>query len=228
VSFHDEGTGMGRRAATGLRTQANPFIPGEAPPPPEEAVEPDSLWNGQMSLEGPSSPESAPLVDVSAEEPWPVIEITDRPLVTVMGLHGGSGASLVAALLGADALDVGRAWPVFTGWDRPAPSLPVVVTARTNYEGVAAASRFARLWAGETLPDSTLLGIVLIDDGPKLSSQQRSVVRRIGQMTPHGWHLPWNESWRLSKPSAEASSLRVRRIVSNIRSLAQSTNGDIS
>lgn len=219
---------MGRRAVTGLTAQGNPFIPGEAPPPQEEVVEDDPLWNGAMSLRGPSSPEAAPRVDVSAEQPWPTVDVVNRPLVTVVGLHGGSGASLVSGLLGADALDVGRSWPVFAGWDRPAPSLPVVVTARTNYEGVAAASRFARLWAAQTLPSSTLLGIVLIDDGPKLSSQQRSVVRRVGQMTPNGWHLPWNESWRLSRPSLEASPFRVRRIINNIRTLAQSTNGDLS
>lgn len=219
---------MGRREASGLTIRSNPFIPGEAPPPAEEVVEGDPLWEGAMSLRGPSSPEAAPHVDVTAERPWPTVDVIDRPLVTVMGLHGGSGASLVAGLLGADALDVGRAWPVFTGWDRPAPSLPVVVTARTNYEGVAAASRFARLWAADTLRSSTLLGIVLIDDGPKLSSHQRSAVRRVGQMTPRGWHLSWNESWRLSKPSIEASPLRVRRIIQNIRMLAQSTNGDHS
>lgn len=219
---------MARRAESGLTARRNPFIPGEAPLPPEEVIEPDPLWDGAMSLEGPSSPEAAPGVDVSAEEPWPIVEVIDRPLIAVVGLHGGSGATLLTGLLGADALDVGRAWPVFTGWDRPAPSLPVIVTARTNYEGVAAASRFARLWAAETLPASTLLGLVLIDDGPKLSSQQRAAVRRVGQMTPNGWHLPWNETWRLSKPSLEATPLRVRRIISNIRTLAQSTNGDHS
>jgi hypothetical protein len=219
---------MGRRAADGLTARSNPFIPGDMPPPIEDVLESDPVWNGAISLRGPSSPEAAPRVNVGTEHPWPTTDVTDSPLVSVMGLHGGSGASLLTRLLGEDAYDSGRAWPVFTGWTRPAPSLPVVVTARTNYEGVAAASRFARLWAAQTLPSSTLLGIVLIDDGPKLSTQQRSVIRRIGQMTPHGWHLAWNETWRLSPPSLDTSPLRVRRIIQNIRTLAQSTNGSTS
>lgn len=219
---------MARNPSSGLTRRANPFIPEDIAAPPLEMLEKDPLWNGAMSLNGPSSPESAPSVDVSEVEPWPVIDITDRPLLCVAGLHGGSGATLLAGLLGDRALEVGQSWPIFTGWDRPAPSLPVVVTARTNYEGIGAATRFAKLWAANTLPSSTLLGIVLIDDGPKLSTQQKAAVRRVAQMTPNGWHLPWNETWRLSRPSIEASPLRVRRIIQNIHTLAQSTNGDHS
>jgi hypothetical protein len=217
-----------RSAADFVMKKSNPFIPPTAEEPAPEIPEADPVWNDALSLSGPSSPEAAGQVDASKDEPWPVVEVTARPLVTVVGLHGGSGASLIAGLLGDDVLDIGRSWPVFTGWDRPMPSLPVVVCARTNYQGVAAAARFARLWAAETLTSSTLLGMVLIDDGPKLTAQQSRVVRRLGQMTPHGWHVPWQETWRLSQPSLETSPLRVRRIIQNIRALAHNTNGDPS
>lgn len=217
---------MVRKIPTVALVRGNPFIPRDAPQQVVEGAEPDPIWNDALSLSGPSSPAAAPHVDVTADEPWPTVGITDRPLVCVVGLHGGSGASLISGFLGADAFDVGRSWPVFTGWDRPKSSLSVVVCARTHYQGIQAAARFARLWAADTLPASTLLGMVLIDDGPKLSQQQRVVVRRVGQMTPNGWHIPWQETWRLAQPSYDATPIRVRRIIQNIRTLAQSTNGD--
>lgn len=219
---------MVRNPGSGLTPRANPFIPEDVAPPPPEVLEKDPLWNGAMSLKGPRSPESAPPVDVTQVAPWPIVEITRRPLVCVVGLHGGSGETLLRGLLGDDSLETGRLWPVFTGWDRPAPSLPVVATARTNYEGIAAATRFAKLWAANTLPSSSLLGVVLLDDGPRLSTQQKAAVRRVAQMTPNGWHLPWNETWRLSQPSIDAASVRVRRIIQNIRTLAENTNGEHS
>lgn len=187
-----------------------------------EHVEPDPLWDDALNMSGPSSPQSAPFVDVTGEEPWPLTEVVATPSVCIMGLHGGAGASLIAGLIGQGAYDTQRAWPIFTGWARPEPTLPVVAVARTSYSGVDAAGRLARLWAGGALPSSSrLLGIVLIDDGPKLTTQQKNVVKRLAQMVPNGWHLPWMETWRLEKPTYDGSPARVRRIIDQIRSLAQ-------
>lgn len=187
-----------------------------------ERLESDPLWDDHVSLSGPASPKSAPIVDVAGETPWPTTQVVATPSVCVMGLHGGAGASLVAALIGPEAYDTERAWPLFAGWARPEPVLSVVAVARTNYAGVEAASRFARLWAAGTLPEPTrLLGLVLIDDAPKLVAQQKDVAKRLARMVPHGWHLPWLETWRLAQPTYDGSPGRVRRIIDDIRSLAQ-------
>ncbi|PPF91329.1 hypothetical protein C5C03_00455 [Clavibacter michiganensis] len=190
-------------------------------------LEPDPLWNDALALNGPRSPEVAPFVDAADEAPWPVLD-TNRVVSTwVVGLHGGAGASLLTNLLGPAAADAERRWPRYVGWVRPIKPASVVAVARTHYEGIAAARRLARLWASGSLSEyAHLLGIVMIDDGPKLVRDQERAVTRVARMVPHGWHIPWNETWRLAQPSYETVPARVRRIVDNIHSLSSSTNGE--
>lgn len=199
----------------------NPFIPApESAPEAVEAMAADAVFGDALSLQGPASPELAPPVDTSGDGSWSTIETTARPFLCVMGAHGGAGASTIAQLLGHDALDVGTAWPLATGWERPLPELPVLVLARTHHRGLAEATRFVRLWAGGELPGARLVGLVLIDDGPKLTSQQRAAVSRLARMTPRGWHIPWVETWRLAPAALPASPLRVRRTLQQIRAFA--------
>lgn len=206
----------------------NPFV--AAPMAPQSDVEPqpevDEVLGEQIALAGPSRPESAPPVDVAHDDPWPRRDVPERPLICVMGLHGGAGATTLAGLLGEDAVDVGRSWPVATGWERPLPSLAVLAVARTHHAGLSAAERFARLWAAGTLTDSTLLGLVLVDDGPRLTAPQRAAARRLAQMTPHGWHLPWNELWRIEPAVAHGAPIRTRQVIKNIRAHARNIEGN--
>lgn len=207
----------------------NPFIPVAEPEPQRvEVDEPDPVWNNAVSLRGPSTPAAVPASNVDGLAPWPTSNTLDRPLLTVIGLHGGAGATTLCSLLGEDVVDGHGVWPVFTGWDRPLPDMPVLAVARTHHAGVAAASRFARLWGADQLPSSRLLGIVMTDDAPKLTAQQRNVARRLGQMTPHGWHIKWQESWRHEAPTAAGITGGVRRTIANIRSLATSIGGNAS
>ncbi|MCB7138246.1 DUF6668 family protein [Cellulosimicrobium marinum] len=217
-----------RKREPAVPAPQNPFVAAAAPPPAavQEEAAGDPLWDDALSLTGPARPQSAPDVDVSDERPWPVVETGDRPALCVMGLHGGAGASTVTALLGPDALDVGQHWPVASGWERPLPRLNVVAVARTHRAGLAAADRFAKLWAADTLPASRLVGLVLVDDGPRLTAAQRSAARRLGRMTPHGWHLPWMEAWRVEEARLSSSPLRVRQVIKNVRALARETERD--
>jgi hypothetical protein len=200
---------------------ANPFIPEpESAPETSETLAADPVLGGSLSLPGPASPDLAPPVDTSGDGSWRTSETTARPSLCVMGVHGGAGATTIADLLGSDALDVGTSWPLATGWERPLPELPVLAVARTHHRGLAEATRFARLWAGGQLPGSRLIGLVLIDDGPKLANEQRAAVSRLARMTPHGWHIPWVETWRLAPATQAASPLRVRRTLQQIRAFA--------
>lgn len=215
-----------RRQAPPLVAQ-NPFVTPAPVAPPVEVMDSDPLWDDAIVLSGPSTPAAAPHVDISDESPWPTMETSHRPSVCVMGLHGGAGATTLAGLLGGDVLEVGGLWPVATGWERPLPSLPVVAVARTHYQGLTVASRFARLWAAGALPSSTLLGLVLVDDGPKLVASQRQAAKRLGRMTPHGWHLPWNEMWRIQPPIPQTTPIRARRVIENIRAQARNHRKDV-
>ncbi|VTR76033.1 hypothetical protein CHMI_00789 [Cellulomonas hominis] len=147
-----------------------------------------------------------------------------NPQICVMGVHGGAGTTTVASLLGAAALDVGTAWPVASGWARPLPVLSVVAVARTHHRGIEAATRLARLWATGALADSRLVGLVLVDDGPNLTVAQRKAARQLGRMTPHGWHLPWQEAWRVTAPELPTAPARVRRVMTSITSTTKETN----
>ena len=201
----------------------NPFVTPATPPqdPGGEVVEPDALWDDELSAQGPARPASAPQVDVADVEAWPVVDVMQRPVVCVMGLHGGAGATTVAELLGPDAMDVGRAWPVAAGWERPLPVLPVVAVARLHRAGIAAAERLARLWAADTLTRSRLVGLVLIDDAPKLLQAQKESARRLARMTPHGWHLGWNDRWRVEPATLESAGLRARQVIKNVRAIVR-------
>ena len=199
----------------------NPFIPPPPPLPQPTIVEPDPVWDGALALEGPPTVATAPTPDVTGEALWPRVEVAERPVVCVMGTHGGAGASTVAALLGDEALDVGTCWPKAVGWERPLPVLNVVAVARTHHAGIEAGKRFARQWAAGNLSEANLLGIVVIDDGPKISRSQKLAAQGLGRLTPHGWHIPWNEAWRLAPAELDAAGGRVKKIVKHIKTLAR-------
>lgn len=190
-----------------------------------ESVERDPLWKDAVLLDGPAHAGSFAGSIATDDPDVPLLELVTRPSVCVMGLHGGAGASTLTRLLGGGALDTELRWPVYAGWARPRPSVPVIAVARTHYVGLEAVSRFARLWAGNRLPDSRLIALVLIDDGPKLLKDQQLAVRRAAAMLPKNGHIVWQESWRLSSPSLQAAPPRVRRLITQLQTLALSTNG---
>lgn len=199
----------------------NPFIP---PPPqvaPEERDSRDAVFGDAFELHGPQSPESAPPVVVGAADPWPQVAVTSREPLMVMGLHGGAATTTVAGLLGEAALDVGTAWPVAGGWERPLPTLNVVAVCRNHRAGVDAGTRFARQWADSRLPASNLLGLVIVDDGPQLLQAQKSATKRLAQMTPRGWHIPWCEQWRIGDPVLDSAPRRVKKTIRKIQSLVK-------
>lgn len=200
-------------------TGRNPLLPPitvETPEPPDIS---DELLGDTVSVQGPESPLSMPH-DPSLGEPWPRVSVTAHRLITVAGLHGGAGASTVASLFGEEATDAGQGWPVAAGWRRPLPQLGVVAVARTHYAGLSAADAFLRQWAAGQLPESRFLGLVLVDDGPRLLQKQSQEAKRLLRLTPRGTHIPWNEQWRVQPPDPAVLPRRLRRIVKTYRNLA--------
>lgn len=198
----------------------NPFIPTETAPPPPELEVPDDLMGDRVAWAGPESPAGDASVSTESR-PWPQQEVTALTDVMVMGLHGGAGASTVARLLEDRATDVGTSWPTAGGWTRPRPVLNVLAVCRTDHFGLTAGMEFARQWARGSLTDSRLLGILIIDDGPKLFDSQKRAARKLGQMTPHGWHLPWINEWRIDFPDAGRLPRRIRKTLNTIVSLTE-------
>ncbi|MFB7800422.1 DUF6668 family protein [Isoptericola sp. NPDC056134] len=218
----------------------NPFLvsPARTRREAQALMEADPLWDdqasgvgGDVAVVGPATPELVGPVDTENLEDWPTTVLNDVPDLCVMGLHGGAGASTLLQLLspadeGAGAGptptvgEAGREWPVANAWLTPAPMVRVVAVARTHHHGLDRADRLARLWAAGRLPGAELVGLVLVDDGPRLTKAQAQAVRRLARMTPRGWHLPWAERWRWESPSPSTCGLRVRRIAASILAAA--------
>lgn len=208
-----------RNSTPGNLTQGNPLIPRTEVATPEPPDIADELLGDAVALNGPQEP----LLVGSLPEgvpAWPRVEVAEHRLITVTGLHGGAGTSTVARLFGDDAFDAGQGWPVAAGWARPLPILNVVVVARTHHVGLGAADQFARQWTAGELPESRLLGLVLVDDGPRLLSFQAQQTKRLLQMTPMGARLPWNEQWRIKEPDTNALPRRIKKIIRSYRALA--------
>lgn len=186
----------------------NPFVPAKEAAPPPEIDRPDSLLGAHV-LDGPASPAAAPAAH-PAGPAWERVEVPTGKDVYVMSLRGGSGGSTVADALGETATWAGYGWPVASGWTRPRPVIDVVAVCRSDRKGLDAATEFARQWGAGLLESSNLLGIVIVDDGPTLLDSQRLKVKAVARMTPHGWHVPWHEPWRIT-PVDETSLPRQAR-----------------
>lgn len=182
----------------------------------EAELTPDPTFGNQVVLHGPQSPETAPK-PVGVVGTPAISEITSSSSITVMSLHGGSGATTLASLLGDDAFESGQGWPVYAGWLRPRPQLHVIAVARTHHVGLRAATALAHSWAAGALEGAQLVGLVFIDDAPRLLKDQENAIRRVAHMVPNCWHISWHETWRLERPTLQSSSARVRRIVKSIQ-----------
>lgn len=197
----------------------NPLVSEPAPSLPETPDITDELMGEVDGFEGPPAPLAGPQTPPVGDR-WPQTHVAQHRLLTVVGLHGGAGTSTVAGFFGEDAVDAGQGWPVASGWQRPLPELSVVAVARSHGTGLAAADEFTRQWAAGALDESRLLGLVIVDDGPRLLDAQSREIKRLLRAVPFGAHLPWNEQWRLQGPDADALPRRVKRICRRFRTLA--------
>jgi hypothetical protein len=196
--------------------RGNPFVVAPASSP-QSLSDDDGLRDPEALYYGPASPDEITVAIDPDAAPWPQTTVTDFRAVTVFGLHGGAGTTTVASLFGDDAVDVGTGWPVAGGWTRPLPTLHVLAVARTHYTGLAAAEAFTHQWAAGQLPASTLLGLVLVDDGPTLTDGQKKAVKRLARKVPRGAHLPWIEAWRHGPPDPERLPRRLTKIIHAFR-----------
>lgn len=184
-----------------------------------EVVLHDPLLGHQLMERGPSDPRSLPITPEDVEgRQWPKVAISAESAmrITVMGLHGGAGASTFAALLGPDTTDHGQGWPV----PPEGQPLGVVAVCRSHWRGLQAADQFTQQWAAGLLPEATLLGLVIVDDGPTLSDGQRRAMKRLLKRTPRGVHVPWVEAWRHASPDTGRLPGRITRITRALHSAA--------
>ena len=173
----------------------------------------DDLMGDDLLVTGPTHPGLSPTLEAPAEA-WTAQTVGPIEGLAVMGLHGGAGATTLAALLGGDSADIGRLWPISNNaWTGKAWPIPVIAVARNDHSGLKAADDFARSWANGQLTGSHLSALVLIDAGPKVSDARRKATKRLLRMVPRGTHIPWMDSWLDAPPDPKRLPGRIKRII---------------
>lgn len=198
-----------------VRNPLHAAVPAQPAAVPVEQLEADALIGDRIVVSGPPVPVGVTLDESDRPIPRTFAATDDR--MQVVGLHGGAGASSVARLIGGDlARDAGTKVPM-------GGSPKVLFVARTHGAGVAAVHRAARAWASGSLQDVLLVGLVLIDDGPRLNKEQQQALKPVLRLLPNTWRLGWVEAWRLLElPDRRDLSVRTRRSITGICAHARS------
>ena len=188
----------------------NPWIPnGSTTPFVYEA-------SGGVATTGAREPQPD-VAPPEASDQLGIFTPSHSPRVWVIGTHGGSGESTMAALLGG--ADTGHRWPAVI----PAPS--VVLVARTHLRGLKSAQMAARTWASGHTPAVRLIGLILVADAPgKLPRELSDLATIVGGGVPHIWRFPWEEHLRLGGTGGQTSR-QTQRVMAEINQLLNSTNG---
>lgn len=118
------------------------------------------------------------------------------PLVWLLGVHGGAGASTLAHVL-APAADSGRRWPgVF---DRESPF--VVLVARETIAGLTHAHDLLRQHHSGFAGPSRVLGLITVAARPgRMAPEIRRYRDVVASLAGRVWQVPWYEEWTLVEP----------------------------
>uniref|UniRef100_UPI002458E80F hypothetical protein n=1 Tax=Nocardia farcinica TaxID=37329 RepID=UPI002458E80F len=118
------------------------------------------------------------------------------PLVGLLGVHGGAGATTLAHVL-APAADTSRRWPgVF---DRESPF--VVLVARETIAGLTRAHDLLRQHHFGFGGPSEVLGLITVAARPgRMPAEIRRYREVVGSLAGPLWQVPWYEEWTLVEP----------------------------
>lgn len=116
--------------------------------------------------------------------------------VWLLGVHGGSGARCLSAVLPGARRATGPE-AVVDAADA------VVLVCRGSYRGLTAAQDCARGYRdGNGLPRAAVLGVVVSADAPgRVPVPLRRLERRLSGALPVLGHVPWVTQWRLGPPA---------------------------
>lgn len=127
---------------------------------------------------------------------------------TWVSTHGGAGSTSLTHGSGR-GLHLTGCWPAPPlGW--PAP---LVLVARSNMAGLAAAGRFVQEWAARMTPDLLLAGLVIVADAPgRPTRAARNRSSELESVTAV-WHMPWIGRWRDTPYTPDPSAEKVAAAV---------------
>ena len=170
----------------------NPWVqkPPASEPVPEVVEAPDE---GGPKYGRAASPQDGVPVPDQADR-LPQRKTPHAATIWWLGVTGGAGESTLTSLAqGSRVAD--HAWPIP---ENRGSLCRVVLVARTNYAGLAAAQRAAIEWASGVLGDAVRVdGLVLVPDMPgRLPKELRHFAQVVAGGLPHTWTMPWVDAWR--------------------------------
>ena len=114
--------------------------------------------------------------------------------VTLLGSHGGSGATCLSVVLpGVELAD--KAWSC--NGDRP-----VVLVCRSHHRGLTSAQDHAREHRDGDCGPVALLGVVVVADSPgRVPSPLQRLERLLAGALPVLGQVPWIPAWRVGPPA---------------------------
>jgi len=137
--------------------------------------------------------------DVGTADDLPQWPVRTQANIWWLGVHPGAGEATMAALA-AGTRAAEHCWPVPAGL--PAAH-HVVLLASLTTEGLTAAQRAYRQWAGSDLRNSVRLhGLVLLATPSRLRDREaRRLQQEITRSVARVWVLPWVEAWQDEAPT---------------------------
>lgn len=189
-------------------------------------TEPEDAAAAQEAAERPPAGAGEDLSPHARGSRWPQrgipeVDVADRlarhPVTHrgpwVLGVHGGSGESTLAAWL--DARPAGHAWPISN--EQPAA---VLLVARTHARGLLAARRAATEWASGSVRVK-VIGLVLMADAPgRLPPALRDQIRQLSGAVPATWTISFLPALRTDATPSASPPPQVTR---TLRSIQQHT-----
>jgi len=198
------------REPSGWATHTAPV----APPPPRPE---DELLDTTPT--GPTGPIPG-VTPPPAQDQLPILHLPSRTTTTVwwVGVHGGSGASTLAALDDPTTDCSTHGWPTHPdGQD-------VVVVARETAQGLAAATAAARHYASGEIPARVLALVTVPAMRGKLPGPLAAPLRLVAGCFPIHYRTEWHPEYMLHPDPRSAPADRAT--VKVIRTIHQLQKGN--
>jgi hypothetical protein len=198
-----------------MQQSPNPWITRPAPADgadtaaPEAHVPPAAVISAP--LRGMVEPDAA---DRLARRP-----MTGSAALWVTGVHGGSGESRIADLIGGGRA-TGHCWPVLQDGAKPR----VLLVCRADMRGLTAARSALTQWVSGAAPAVDLLGLAVLADAPgKTPKPLRDFTAIVGGGAPRYWSLPWVEAWRHGDSTTPPPAREYQRFMTDLAALSTDT-----
>lgn len=169
-----------------------------------------------LTVTGPTHPSpGVPVPDIVDQLSVRTLPSRTSGLHWWLGVHGGSGASTLAALdeNGADARHV---WPTHRDGQN------VVIVCRESVQGLTAARNAAQHWASGELRNVNLLALVTVPAVPgKLDRKLDRLMHVVSGGFPRHYRTEWHPQYMTTlDPNAVVPNRRVRTVIRTIDKLS--------